>query len=261
MMRHNSLLWELSKGDNSARSYLFGTMHVKDEKAYQHIKKAQNALCKCSHFYSEINLDKAKLQLDTSHYLLADEASLDKALGQKRFDKMKTIFDRTFSFDLERHKRFLPLIILNMLAESVLREDNHQALDAYLWTAAKKLKLVCDGLETIEEQVSVLTALDLDVQLKMLKEVAENISKYRKSVISLSELYVNEDIVKLYQKTKRSLGALRKDLLYKRNDIMSNRIYFNIQQASFYAVGAAHLGGDKGILAKLKRKGITLKPI
>ena len=236
-------------------------MHVKDEKAYLHIKKALNALYKCSFFYSEINLDQAKQELDTSNYLLANNACLDIVLGQKKFDKLHTILNRAFGFDLEQHKRFLPLIILNLLAESVLREDNHEALDAYIWSEAKKLQLVCDGIESLEEQLSVLGALDIEVQLKMLKEVGKNVSKYRKSIIHLSELYVNEDIAKLYKKTKMSLGVLRKDLLYNRNELMADRIHNNIKKASFYAVGAAHLGGDQGIIAKLKRKGITAKPI
>jgi len=62
--------------------------------------------------------------------------------------------------------------------------------------------------------------------------------------------------------TKKSLGKFRHILLYDRNVNMSNTIASIIhKKPTFFAVGAAHLAGNKGILALLKRKKINIKSV
>jgi len=116
-------------------------------------------------------------------------------------------------------------------------------------------------LETLEEQASIMEQLDLPRQLKMLKKAAANIHKFRKSVTTLGTCYEEERIYDLYMMTKSSLGEFRSVLLYNRNNLMADRIEARLDQATFYAVGAAHLAGNQGILTLLKRKGLSLEPV
>jgi len=256
-MTKQSLLWELSL-NGGTKSYLFGTMHVKDNRAFKHIERAKNAMYKCTLFKTEINLEEAKQKMNPSSYLLGDSKTISNLLGVKKFSKFRKVILRSMKLDLNHYDNFLPLIIVNKLAEMVLNEDNHETLDAFLWSEATNLKLLCDGLETLEEQVDILNSLDIEVQINMLKKVAKNISKFKKSIQKTGDLYVKEDITQLYKKTKKSLGPFRKIMLYQRNELMANRIFAHSDKSCFYAIGAAHLAGNKGVISILKKKGLKL---
>jgi len=162
---------------------------------------------------------------------------------------------------LDAHKRFLPMILINKISEVILRKDRKLPLDAFLWQEANKLNMNCNGLETINEQLSLLKSIPIDDQIKMLRKALKNINKFRASIIDLSRHYELQEIGHLYKQTKKSLGSLRKSLLYDRNEIMSKRIIANSTNATFYAVGAAHLAGNFGILSLLKKQGVKVKAI
>jgi uncharacterized protein YbaP (TraB family) len=78
----------------------------------------------------------------------------------------------------------------------------------------------------------------------------------------MTTLYLEGDIQKLYKATKKGSGKLRKILLFNRNKIMANRIdQFAKEETFFAAIGAGHLGGEKGVLRLLKLKGWKVKPV
>ena len=64
-----------------------------------------------------------------------------------------------------------------------------------------------------------------------------------------------------YKKSIENLGSFRKILLFDRNEFMTDRIHNNMATATFYAIGAAHLAGQKGILNLLKKRRYQLNPV
>ncbi len=87
--------------------------------------------------------------------------------------------------------------------------------------------------------------------------------RFHKQLMKLIKLYEDQDIQGLYKNSKSGLGRLRKVMLYDRNKIMIERIQEQVAERnpSFFAVGAAHLGGTKGVLVGLKRMGLHVRPI
>lgn len=256
-MLANSLLWKVSSIEGKP-SYVFGTMHAKDEAAYSHIDLAKQAMYKCADFYTEINLAAASEKMSSRVYMLPETMTLRQLISERHFQRMEQILYRSFGFPLALMNNYLPLIVVNKIAENILSEDRHLALDAYLWEEAKRMNMHLAGLETLEEQVSLLQSIDIEIQLKSLKDLCANVGKFRKSVMRLSELYTDQNIISLYKQTKHSLGSLRKVMLYDRNTTMARRIKANLSTSSFYAIGAAHLAGNKGVLALLKKEGVQL---
>ncbi len=259
-MLEDSLLWSISK-EGLPESYLFGTMHIKNEDSYKHVEPALAKLYLCEEFKTEIDLAEASSILNAEHYFLPNDQRVSDFYSPKKYYKMRTIIQKSFAFDLQVYERLLPIIITNKLSERILKSESGKSLDAFLWSEADRLKLKLGGLETMEEQLAILTKLELGIQLKMLKDLAADVRRFRKSIIKMGELYSNQDIQQLHKMTKKSLGKLRKMLLYDRNELMTTRILSNLSSKTFYAVGAAHLGGNKGILSLLKKKNLKLKAI
>lgn len=236
-------------------------MHVKDEKAFSHFEKALNKLYRCETYYGEMDLKASQHDIDMSEYLLPNGYSLIDYMGLAKYSKMKKRVLKTYNVNLDQLMYLKPLIILTKITESVLNEDNLRPLDYVLWQKADALNMNMKGLEKVEEQVATMRSLPIESQLKMLSKALTKINQIRKSTFQLLNYYENEDINYLFKATKKSLGAFRKVLLYNRNQVMAERIAENAFEPSFYAIGAAHLAGHKGVLAKLKRMGFSVSAV
>ena len=58
------------------------------------------------------------------------------------------------------------------------------------------------------------------------------------------------------------MGKIRNLMIYDRNKKMVNAIIrMSDEKSSFFAIGAAHFAGNKGILAFLKKEGYKIKQI
>lgn len=259
-MLKNSLLWELMPPESDAISYLFGTMHVKDEIAYRHINKVIPRLSCCDALMCEIDLDKAQMEVPAETYLI-HSGSLSSLLTTSKYEKYRKVMLKTYNIDLNQFQHFYPLVILNKISEALLSNDRGVSLDSYLWNKAKELKLNTSGIEDLHDHVSLIGKLEMDVQLKMLKSVMKNTRAFKRSLHKVTQLYAEEKIQKLYKNTKASMGSFREPLIYNRNIIMVERINMNQSQKCFYAIGAAHLAGGKGVLRLLKQMKYKLKPI
>jgi hypothetical protein len=79
------------------------------------------------------------------------------------------------------------------------------------------------------------------------------------------DLYKKQDIealTKMISGQMVGIKGMQDELLDKRNQNWIPAIEQNIRQKStFFAVGAGHLGGEKGVLKLLQQKGYTLKSL
>ena len=77
--------------------------------------------------------------------------------------------------------------------------------------------------------------------------------------------YQQQDLAKLYSFVKEEDADFKffeEDFLIKRNHNWVNKIKKQInEETSFIAVGAAHLYGEEGLVALLRKEGYTVKAI
>ncbi len=259
-MLDNALLWQITY-PNGNRSFLFGTMHVRDNAAFGLIDLATCYLKQCQCYYAEMDLDLAQNNIVMEDYLMPDSLDLRLLIPRIKLERMLRHCSSILNFDLSHWYRFYPLITANKIAETIMLEDKEWPLDQFLYYKAKDMGLELGGVESVERQLEVLKEMPIDLQTKMLSKACKNLSKFRKETIVLKNLYRDQRILKLYKKSQKSLGELRSILLYQRNEQISNFIAEHTSKSSFFAIGAAHLAGYHGVLRKLKSLGLTLCPI
>ncbi len=261
-MKKESLLWEFKKPEKSRTHFLLGTMHVSSEDAYSPVTLAKHYMEQCQIYAGEIDLDDPSLDQIGEVFMNEDEKVLQDFIGQKRYEKYKKVLVKSFNVDLDQIAHFRPLVISNMVSESILTKSYDLALDHFLWQYAQAMGLEMKGLESASDQFAIMRSIPLDSQLKALQSCTKNVSKFRKKVLRLSELYKEGNLTKLYKTSKKSMGGLRKLMIYDRNEYMTNNLISLTEKgATFCAVGAAHLSGGKGMLKKLKSAGFKIKPI
>lgn len=258
----NSLLWEAKLPQHTAPSYLFGTMHVRDERVFASIDRLASYLYQCEAFAAEFDFAEADFSQLAQASSLPTGVSLHTELSPSIYNKLEKVVARETQQPLAAFDTTSPMLLLNLLAEAQLSAEQNVALDKVLYDLAQQADKKIVGLETFQEQLAVFKEFNLAEQYRALKQVATNFSRYRQNLKKTTNAYLKGDMNQLYQLSKRSIGSMRKVLLYERNKTMATRFEAYTQdQTLFAAVGAGHLGGQKGILRLLKKKGYQLRPI
>lgn len=256
------MLYEFHHRDSKRLHYLFGTMHVQDERAFAFVSKAIDKMKECNLYIGEIDLGK----VDTLNFSKAFESPQERHLGsllsEKKQKKYSKILRKSFNVDFGDYLHLSPMFIQSIISQKVFNIDRPVSLDAYLHQMALSFDLRTGGLETFEEQYQIAQKLDFDTQLKSLDKLCRKPEAFRKEILAMISAYEKADINYLYRRGKRSLGLNRKILLFERNAIMILRIIdLIISDICFISVGAGHLGGDKGILSGLKKNGFSVKQL
>lgn len=260
--RHKSLLFSLEKDDFPATSYLFGTMHVQDLRAFGKLELVKEKIIDSDVFAVEFDLEDQGMAHTFQSTLIPDGQLLTDLIPEKKYGKLRRTFLKSTGFDLSRAARTLPFLLVGMISSHMLRKEMPTSLDEYLWNFAKAEGKETTGIETLAAQMEVLAQIPLEVQVKMLLSMGRNISATRKQFLQLTELYAKGDLKLLHRSVKKQAGGLRKIMLYKRNEVMAERIFeLAKRQSTFAGVGAGHLSGGKGVIRKLKQRGVKVKPV
>ncbi len=261
-MKKESLLWKFWKSNESRQNYLLGTMHVNSEQAYGPVASSKKLMEECEYYVGELDLDDSRLNEMAQLYQIPDGVHLRDIIGGKKYKKYRKIIAHSFNIELNTIAHFRPLIITNMIAESIMTREYDLSLDYFLWKYAVSSGMKVHGLESFDDQKHILLSVPMEVQLKGLKDMVKSVSSFRKTILKTSEDYANGKLSKLYKTTKKSLGSLRALMIYDRNTIMTERLVKIVEEGStFCAVGAGHLPGKYGMLRKLKMEGFNVKPI
>lgn len=258
-----SLLWEIYKDGSSKRSFLMGTMHVRSKDVFTALNLIKALIDNVAVYYGEMDLNDPELQTLQEDHMMLDEFLTSHLYAPKVYQKMRRAILAAFDIDIMAFDRYKPLVIANIIAESILTQEYQLSLDAYLWQYGLETHKKMRGLESVAEQGRIMSSIPIEFQLKSLRDIAKNTPKFKQSVIKLASKYADGNIIELYKSSKKSMGELRSLLIYDRNINMASKLIqaLDDNEVFFAAVGAAHLAGDKGILALLKKEGYRVKPI
>lgn len=260
--KKHSLIWKLEAEDNPHVSYLLGTMHVKDAKAFVRMTEMKECIDKCKVFATEFNLEEADASLTADGLNLPEGETLETLLGTKKYAKTRKIIGKAFGVDLDFFNTHIPIMASNVLTEKILSEDMQSSLDESLWMYAKEKEKIMMGIETFAEQMDILIQIPMDYQLKQLKEIAKNPKKFKKQIAKVANWFEDENIQQLYKSVRKSAGKIKKMMLYDRNVNMAERVTkIAWEQSLCFAVGAGHLWGERGLIKLLKDEGFKVSPV
>ena len=256
-----TFLWRISSDDIPGDSYLFGTMHVQDIRAFTNLYLIKEKIAACDAFAAEFHLDNTSAQA-ASRMALPQGISLRDLISEKKYTKLRRIVLKSVGLDIDYFSHSSPFMLTGLIGSQVLGKEMAESLDQHLWNFAKSESKSMYGIETFEEQMEVLEKIPLKTQIKMLLDLGSNINRYRKHALKTADLYQQGEFQRLSRMVKKNARGLRKLLLYRRNEIMAERIYSLAKTTTlFAAVGAGHLGGGKGVIRLLKKEGLKLHPV
>lgn len=261
-MTKNALLWKITPPGGGPASYLFGTMHVRDLRAFGWLETAKIHLAECEVFATEFDFSDADEAALAAALQLPNGATLDTLLKPGVWKNLDIYCRKKLGVPAETMRSQHPMAVSTALSTAFLADESAHSLDETLWHHARALGKTTTGVETFADQLETLRKIPFEQHLKSLTWLLKNYGRQKRRLKKMMRLYANGDIRQLYQTAKKDAKGMRRILLYDRNALMAKQFEEITQQHTlFCAVGAGHLAGGKGMLRLLKKAGFKVKPL
>ncbi|MEO5584571.1 MAG: TraB/GumN family protein [Flavobacteriales bacterium] len=261
-----ALLWKISGQGLSRPSYIVGTIHSRDARAFGQVPQLLEIIKGQDAVAGELDLTSAfGASLDLAMAMMMPEGKeLEDLYSKPKYKRVQEAVQQELGPMAMMAGRIKPFFLMAMLSETAMREDSAMVLDQYLEQKAKAMGKDVLGIETAEEQMAAVNDLPLQEQADMLYELVEH-DLYRADMERMMDAYAAQDLDRL---TKiATLGGLSDKfsarLLTDRNKVMTQRVDSLMQggRTFLFAVGAAHLPQEQGLLEQLRRMGYAVEPV
>ena len=267
-----ALLWTITKKGYKA-SYLFGTIHLISEENYFLPRLTKESIAVCDKIVFEINMDEmtdlsAQMGI-LSKAFMNDGMRLSDLLSDQDYELVSDHF-ADLGLPMMMLERIKPMFLTVLVGEDMdpgmLQNGSMLSYEIELDKLASVKGLEKGGLETIDYQVSLFDKIPYSDQAEMLVETIRYSDEEAESSLDLyAEMYRTQDLKKMHDFTLAEESGMMKYsdiLLYDRN---ANWIPLMEEMMKtdpvFFAVGAGHLGGTKGVLALLRKRGFDVQPV
>ena len=261
-MAKNSLLWRITPAGGGPASYLFGTMHVRDYRAFGWLQVAQHFLAQCETFATEFDFSETDETALAAALQLPEGKTLDYFLKPGAWKNLDFYCRKKLGMPADAMRAQHPMTVSTALSTAFLADESAHSLDETLWHYARSLGKPTTGVESFADQLNTLHKISLKQQIKSLTWLLKNYKRQKSRMHKMIRWYAAGDIQKLYKSAQKDTKGMRRVLLYERNVLMARRFAEITQTGSlFCAVGAGHLGGQKGMLRLLKKAGFKVKPV
>jgi len=262
----STLLWKISGKDLRKPSYLYGTMHLTDERIFNLGDSLYGAIEHTDGFAIEIDpAEFTPLVINEAKKSFLESVRLKDMMQDDKFKK----YGKLLSEKLHKNAD-------DITTEDILREKNkwiqesyskgkmQTFLDTYLFDVARREGKWTGGVEDAKDQEGLLDMIDESDIIEV--AMNENNEATKKKEDALGEFYIKAYIsndLNVIDSLSNLGDSLYEDaMLVKRNKKMARRMdSLSHERSMVFAVGAAHLPGDKGLIALLKEKGFTVTPV
>ena len=268
----NALLWKIEGHNIEKPSFLFGTIHIIPKEDYFLPKGFLSAFESVDQVYFEIDVDEmtdmSKMMGLMKKILMKDNKSLKDLLSDEDY---KVVADHFKSLGmpilfLEKMKpMFLEVFAMSDMKPGDIQNGLMKSYEFELNELAKQSGKSVFGLESMDFQLSIFDSIPYEFQAKRLVETIKLGDQNSANLKQLVKTYKSMDISAMVAEVMDEddgLKAFEDLMLNGRNKNWIPIIESAISMRScLFAVGAAHLGGENGVIRLLEKQGYKLTAI
>ena len=265
-----SLLWQINRADIPTTSYLYGTIHVTDERVFEFPDSVMAKFYSCDAIATEILMEKVDYLGLMKTFVLRNTTLKDlytpEEYAKVRAYLVEKMGPLTVMFNIDKIKPFYLMTLANQMGgkkkDAKKTPQKEKALDMYLSDLGQENNMLQIGIETINEQLAALDRIPLEEQAQMLLDATQT-DDGQMDINSMIELYQTQNLDALLAYYKQNEGAdgsgFDVALVENRNKVMAHRMDSIMhQQSTFMAVGTLHL---PGVIELLRKAGFTVAPV
>lgn len=279
------LLWKISGNGLQKPSYIIGTYHLAPVSFTDSIKGLKAALDASEQVYGEIvmadltspeNQQKAQAAM-----MLPDGQTLDKLFTADEMTRINALVKSVLGVDMtnpmvaQQLGKLTPYALQVQLGVLIYLKKHpgfnpNDGFDSYFQKEAAAKGKGVGGLETFDFQINTLyKSTTMERQKQLLLCMADNLEFTEEQTENVVKAFFTQDLDGIEKAMDAKLNNTcdgtpeeKETLIYSRNDNwMKQMPEIMKQKGTFFAVGAGHLPGERGLLAQLKKAGYTVEGI
>jgi uncharacterized protein YbaP (TraB family) len=279
------LLYKISGKGLQKPSYIIGTYHLAPVSFVDSIPGLRSALAESEQVYGEIETadmtspeNIAKMQ---QAMMLPEGKTLTELLTPEQMQKLNATMKELLGVDMsnpmvaQQMNKMLPQALVTQLTVIMYLKKHSgfnptQSFDDYFQQQAVAQGKPVGGFETMDFQLQALFgSISIERQIELLMCFLNNREWEESQVDNIVEAFFAQDLNRIEaamdEKQDNSCDATDEEnelLIYGRNATWLKKMPEIMQQKStFFAVGAAHLAGERGVLAGLRNAGYLVEGI
>ncbi|MFT4017851.1 MAG: TraB/GumN family protein [Agriterribacter sp.] len=260
----NSLLWEISGNGLTKPSYLYGTVHMICRKDFLMSEILKRNFAAADKLYLEVDMDDPSMNMKMLQLSMLQGKKLSDFFNKEDYEKLNVFFRDSIGMPLTMFNTMKPFVLFSIISLKTLNCPDQESYEMSFVKMAREQNKEVLGLETIEEQMKIFDNMPDSVQAQMLMRYANEFYEQKEDFSKMIALYKAQDLQALYDQTISSpdIAGSEDVLLFNRNQkwipVMEGAMK---ESRVFFAVGAGHLAGDKGVINLLRTRGYTVKAL
>lgn len=263
-----SLLYKVTSASSTV--YILGSIHLARPELYPLKNDIEEAYKKSDVLVVELDAESqaSALYMQNAMERLGSypkDKTLRTELSAKTYNALKHYTDKA-GLPLKAMEKMRPWTVMLQLTATEMHRLGYSpelGIDKHFLDRAKQERKHISALETIEEQMALLSRDDKAYQEKLLRYTLSSISKTEPMLQRLSASWKNGDakamekMFLLSLQDDESLKEIYDDLITKRNYKMTRKIesFLKSDRDYFVVVGAGHVIGKDGIVDLLEKRG------
>jgi uncharacterized protein YbaP (TraB family) len=261
-----ALFWSIHK-DGQIAGHLLGTIHSEDPRVLDFSDTMLERLKNSQVYAMEMVPDQPTLARLTEYMRLPEGQSLEAVIGAGRFVSLTSALSG-YGVPAGFIDRMKPWAAMMTLSTPPPVTGFYMDLSLSLRASGNRLKVV--GLETLEQQLSFLENMPMEMQLSLLDQAISEFDQVKEAHDQMVDAYLANnlaDLQALSEEQLREAGQAAKVYfmqtgIHDRNHRMAESLLAHLAENTvFAAVGALHLHGEEGLLALLRAGGYALEPL
>ena len=258
----NALLWEISGKGLRKTSYLYGTIHVICPDDLRISDATKQAFNKTEQLYLELDLDDPNLS-DQMQRSMTSHTHLKNLLKTNEYEQLVSFFKDRTSYSIDMLGMIKPFYLLSYTYSPMIGCSQPISVEKSFAEMAYKQNKSIFGLETLKDQLSVFEKISQQKQADMLLGCIKDFGKMQESFQVMLKEYKDENLNALVESSASAYSDRYEHLLLdKRNRRWVKKMpKIANKKSTFFAVGAAHLAGEKGVIYLLRKKGYTVTAV
>ncbi len=260
-----SLLWEISGNGMEKPSYLFGTLHLICPEKFSFPETWKTSFEKTEQLILEIDFsDPGLMQQFQKGMMMEGGKSIQDFLSTGDLQFLEDFLADSLMMDINQVRMIMPMILSSFFYSHLL-ECQPMSYDLFLMEEAIINGYKINGLETVNDQLSVFKTISYDEQALLLMDMIKDYDQTRKLYNRMAELYIDQNLDGLYELIlleSKGIPDFDETFLVQRNRNWIPEIErFIFAKPAFIAVGAGHLPGDEGLVRLLQEQGYDMRPV
>ena len=261
----NALLWKISGNHTSKPSYIFGTMHLICSSDFILSDSLKTAFRKSEQVVMELDMDDPTMMASMQEVMfMKNGKNLKNLLNEPDYKTVNQYFKDSVGMGLELFSTIKPAMLISILYPKLFGCEPQSYEMSFMQMAKTQQKEIL-GLEGFREQAAIFDSIPYKLQAQQVVEMIKNIPKTRAELRKGVEFYKKQDLAGLMRWSEADEFGFKeyeKILLKDRNKNWISKIdSFSKQKSTFFAVGAAHLGGENGVIRLLQKQGFKVEPV